>query len=123
MKLIKQSCVAVVVALLIFACEDIKQNKLIVGNWVGAEWLVGGTPSAANPKNTTFSFTDKGDYVYNNSGVTEKGTFRVSESKLFTTPDGQQEMAVGITKLTTDSLVFQMNRGGQLETLTLIKQK
>jgi len=123
MKFIKQSCVLVAMALIIFACEDIKQNKLIVGNWMGAEWLIGGTPSTSNPKNTTFTFTDKGDYVYNKEGSTEKGTFRVSESKLFTTPDGQQkEIAVGILKLTTDSLVFQMKRGGQLETLTLIKK-
>ncbi len=122
MKFIKQSCV-VVLALLVFACEDIKQNKLIIGTWVGAEWLVGGTPSESDPKNTTFDFAKNGDYVYNNSGIIEKGTFRVSESKLFTVPDGQQEMAVGITKLTADSLVFQMNRGGQLETLTLIKKK
>ena len=122
MKLIKLGCV-VGMALLIFACEDIKQNKLIIGTWVGAEWLVGGRPSESDPKKTTFDFAKNGDYVYNNSGIIEKGTFRVSESKLFTVPDGQQEMAVGITKLRADSLVFQMNRGGQLETLTLIKKK
>ena len=123
MKGIKQSCVMLAIVLLVFACEDIKQNKLIVGNWIGAEWLIGGNPSPSNPKNTTFTFNDNGDYVYNNAGITEKGTFKVSESKLFTTPDGQQEIAVGILKLTTDSLVFQMNRGGQLETLTLVKKK
>ncbi len=122
MKIFKQSCVWVAMLLLAFACEDIKQNKLIIGNWIGVEWLIGGTPSTSNPKNATFTFTEKGDYVYNNAGSTEKGTFRVSESKLFTTPDGQQEIAVGILKLTTDSLVFQMKRGGQLETLTLIKK-
>jgi hypothetical protein len=123
MKTNKLSWVWIVMVLFIFACEDIKRGKLIVGNWGGAEWLVDGKPSTQDPKTTSFTFTDKGDYTYQNGGSVEKGTFKVSEGKLFTTPTGEQEMAVEIEKLTNDSLVFDMNRGGQLEVLTLIRKK
>ena len=41
---------------------------------------------------------------------------------LFTTALKQNEIMVKIMKLTKDSLVFDMNRGGQPETLTLLKK-
>ena len=41
---------------------------------------------------------------------------------LFTKPEGQAEIMVKISKLTNDSLVFDMNRGGTVEVLTLLKK-
>lgn len=104
------------------SCDGTKEQKVIVGNWAGAEWLMNGKPSVANAKNTSFTFNDKGEYIYINGGVKTIGTYKIENDMLFTTPLNQQEMMVKIAKLTKDSLVFDMNRGGQPETLTLIKK-
>ncbi len=109
--------------LFIGACGDTTNKKFIIGNWHATEWLINGIPSDANVKNTSFTFNEKGEYTFVNSGHTEQGTYKVEHNRLFTTPGGQQEMMVRIAKLTTDSLVFEMNRGGQPETLTLLKNK
>lgn len=111
------------IALFASACSSNKYKELIIGNWAGTEWLLDGKPSESNGKNTAFSFTDKGEYVYENEGTTQKGSYRIEKDKLYTTPLNQQEIMVKIAKLTQDSLVFDMNRGGQSETLTLIRKQ
>lgn len=105
------------------ACSDNKNDKLIIGNWQGAEWLVNGKPSENNAQSTEFSFNEKGEYTYVNAGNTESGTYKIESDMLFTTPKGKQEIMVKIAKVTNDSLVFDMNRGGQSESLTLLKKK
>lgn len=94
---------------------------MIIGNWQGTEWLVNGLP-IEDGANTSFSFTEKGDYTFTNSGNVEKGTYKVENDMLFTTPANEQEIMVKITRLTKDSLVFYMNRSGRPESLTLIKK-
>ncbi len=97
-------------------------NKLIIGNWSGAEWLINGQPSGRKIETTAFSFNDKGGYSFDYDGTKQEGTYKVENDMLFTTPKGETEIMVKITKLTKDSLVFDMNRGGQPETLTLLKK-
>ena len=108
---------------LLNACELSKNPQLIIGKWQGAEWLVNGRPSANEATATQFTFTDKGEYSYTNSGSIEKGTYKIDHDQLFTTPANETEIMVKILKLTSDSLVFYMNRSGQAETLTLLKVK
>lgn len=108
---------------LLSSCGDTTNNKLIIGNWQGTEWLVNGAPSTNNAAGTSFSFNEKGAYSFNYLGNIEKGTYKVENDMLFTTPENQQEIMVNITTLTKDSLVFSMNRGGQPETLILVKKK
>lgn len=110
------------VLLLLFACGDSKYKQLIIGNWAGSEWLINGKSAGAGAKSTAFSFTDKGEYTFENDGNVQKGTYKVEKDKLYTTPLNQQEIMVRIAKLTQDSLVFDMNRGGQSETLTLLRK-
>jgi hypothetical protein len=106
----------------IFAsCGNTKNNKLIIGKWIGAEWLVNGSPSDRNPRETHFTFDDQGNYTFTYGGVLEKGTYVVENEMLFTKPADHQEIMVRISKLSKDSLIFDMNRSGQPETLVLIK--
>lgn len=104
------------------SCSNSENQKLIIGSWSGTEWLVNDKPSDLNAKGTFFTFTDKGEYTYEYSGNKENGTYTIEKDMLFTTPKGENEMMVKIKKLTKDSLVFDMNRGGQAELLTLIRQ-
>jgi Lipocalin-like domain len=107
----------------LFSCNMHRENnKLIIGHWAGAEWLVNGKQSDLNAQNTYFTFNDKEEYTYEYSGNIEKGTYKVEKDMLFTTPTGEQEIMVKIIKLTKDSLVFDMNRGGQPESLTLLRK-
>ncbi len=108
--------------LIVSSCVETKNHKLIIGNWYAVEWLINGNSSDENVKNTSFTFNDKGEYTFINSGYTEKGTYKIEKDMLFTKPMNQQEMMVRIAKLTSDSLVFDMNRGGQPETLILLKK-
>ena len=108
--------------LLLLSCSKSENSKLIIGNWSGTEWLVNGKPSDLDALGTHFTFTDKGEYTYEYSGNKETGTWIIEKDMLFTTPKGEHEMMVKIIKLTKDSLVFDMNRGGQPESLTLLRK-
>lgn len=110
------------VLVFLFACGENKNKQLIIGNWAGAEWLIDGKSAGTGATSTAFSFTDKGEYTFENDGNVQKGTYKVEKDKLYTTPLNQQEIMVRIAKLTQDSLVFDMNRGGQSETLTLLRK-
>jgi hypothetical protein len=108
--------------LLLTSCADTKNNKLIIGKWKGVQWESNGKPLDRNVETTFFNFDEKGMYSFENNGNVEEGTYKVENDNLFTTPKDQQEMMVKITKLNGDSLVFDMNRSGMAETLTLIKK-
>ena len=106
---------------IISSCMHSENKALLVGDWKGAEWLVGGNPSEYDAKKVSFHFGNDGGYNSDFGGDIEKGTYILRDDKLFTTPDGQLEIMVLISKLTKDSLVFNMNRSGRAETLTLVK--
>lgn len=114
---------ACVSLLSLFACEPSQNKELILGQWKGAEWLVGDSPAEYDPHQVHFSFTKDG-YSSDFGGEKEKGTYYLRDNKLYSTgdADGQIEITVEIAKLTKDSLVFNMNRSGQPETLTLIRE-
>ncbi len=110
-------------SILFASCSTNNENNLkIIGSWQGAEWLIDGKPSGRNIAQTGFSFDDKGNYSFTYGATIEKGTYKVENDMLFTKPENQKEIMVKINLLTTDSLVFDMNRGGQPETLTLLKK-
>jgi hypothetical protein len=103
------------------SCIESVNNKLIVGNWKAVSWTENGTPNAIKSENTSFVFDEKNHYTFTHGGTTKNGTYKVENNLLFTTEEGMQEIMVNITKLTADSLVFDMNNGGTPEQLTLIK--
>ena len=114
-------CIAIVITVLI-ACTPNENQQKLIGKWAGVEWLVNDKPSGFNAQSTFFSFDDKGAYTYEYLGNKENGTYKVENEMLFTTPENQQEMMVKIAKLNKDTLIFDMNRGGQSEMLTLIRK-
>ena len=99
-----------------------ENEKSIQGKWQGIEWLANGKPSDMKATATAFEFDDKGNYSFDYAGEMQTGTYKVENNMLFTTPVGEQEIMVKITKLKGDTLVFDMNRGGRPEILTLIKK-
>jgi len=119
-KYILLSCCASVLWL---SCADEIDKKLLPGDWKGAEWIVAGIDGNIDASTAMFSFKDDGQYTYSYNDAVENGKYYVVNRELYTTPDGGTKMMVKIEKLTQDSLVFNMNRGGQSETLTLLRAK
>ena len=116
MKLLKLHLFFVFAGLIAVSCVNSDNKALLVGNWKGAEWLAEGKPSGND------AFAGDGGHSSDFGGAKEKGTYILRNDKLYTTPDGQLEIMVEVAKLTKDSLVFNMNRSGQAETLILVKQ-
>jgi Lipocalin-like domain len=112
---------AILFTALFTSCSENKNASLIIGKWQATQWLT--KDKAINNDIVIFTFDNKAGYVYENNGTIEKGTYKIDNNSLYTTAEKQQEIMVNITKLTTDSLTFEMNRGGQAETLILVKAK
>lgn len=110
-----------IILLLVSSCGNPENDKLLLGKWHGAEWLIENKPSDYDVQNTFFVFDSTGHYTFDYSGNHEKGTYKLENEMLFTTPENEKEMMVKIALKTKDSLVFEMNRGGQSEKLTLIR--
>ena len=126
LQFMKKNLLYVLIALnisMLTSCTNNQNNSLIIGKWQGAEWLVNGKPSAHNAKATIFTFNQKNEYSFDYAGTIEKGTYKVENTMLFTTAENKQEIMVNITTLTSDSLVFNMNSGGEQETLILLRKK
>ena len=123
MKQLKLYVFLFIVGFIAISCVNTENKALLVGDWKGAEWLAEGKPSGNDASKVQFTFANDGGYNSDFGGAKEKGTYILRDDKLYTTPEGQLEIMVEITKLTKDSLVFNMNRSGQAETLTLIKAK
>src|SRR5688572_30255013 len=98
----------------------ITDNKLIFGEWTGVEWLVDNSISTHDPRQARFTFDEEGNYTYQYAGDTEKGNFTFANNQLFTTPDGGIKIMVKVPRIEQDTMVFEMNRGGQSERLTLV---
>ena len=113
--------VGIVVIFIIGCTMMITDNKLIFGEWTGVEWLVENSLSNHDPGQAKFSFDDEGNYTYQYGGDTEKGKFTFANNQLFTTPDGGIKIMVKVPRIEQDTMVFEMNRGGQSERLTLIR--
>ena len=117
-----KSLFAGTLAIMLFvSCSNTEKNKLLYGSWTGAEWLVEGKPSSHSPQDAVFTFDETGHYTFTYNDNVEKGTYYTNNNQLFTTPDGGIKMMVKIPKLTQDTLIFDMNRGGQAERLTLVR--
>ena len=112
----------ILVCLVIPSCINSENKTQLIGEWVGVDWTVEGKPSNYDAKQVYFNFAKDGGYTSDFGGSKEKGTYIVRDDKLYTTPDEQLEIMVQIRKLTKDSLVFDMNRSGTSETLTLIRK-
>ncbi len=107
--------------ILFLSCHDSENKKLILGHWTGVEWLDNSGNAGYNAAEAAFTFGEDGRYTFSYQDTEEKGDYFISNSQLYTTPDGGIKMMVKVTRLTQDTMIFEMNRGGQPERLTLVR--
>jgi hypothetical protein len=112
-------------ALVLFAasCKENDKNPALLGQWKGTEWLIFDKPSGMDASNVTFEFKDDGTYTAQLGETLQTGVWRTKADKLFTTEKGKQEIMVKLIRADGEELTFEMNRGGQKETLKLMKNK
>lgn len=106
------------------ACKpENDKNPALLGKWQGKEWLVFDRPSGQDATQVFFEFGEDGTYSAAFGEQSEKGVWRTAGDKLYTTAEGRKEIMVKIKTLNTATLKFEMNRGGQQETIELIKEQ
>ncbi len=105
------------------ACQRVNdKNPALLGQWQGTEWLIFDKPSEMDAAQVLFEFKEDGTYTASFGNQTQNGTWRTDNDKLYTTENGKREIMVKILKADGSALDFEMNRGGQEETLKLIKK-
>jgi Lipocalin-like domain len=113
-------------ALTLFSCkQDDSMKQKLIGNWQGVSWTVGGKDAGRNAKAVSFEFTEGYTYSTTYEDQGEKGTFRLSGDKLYTTADTKNKIQkmVKIAAINADTFVMDMNRMGDAEQLTLIRKR
>ncbi len=121
----KQSLFYVFLILLMTSCFDAPENidmKMLHGEWSGAAWEIEGGDNR-DASNVGFLFNVDSTYTATAGSGGETGIYRIDGDKLYTTAKGAAEKNVRILKVNTDSLIFEMNRVGTIETLILVKKQ
>ena len=105
------------------ACSDSRFDETqIIGDWEVATWdIISSGNTRSNKMDMHFSVDRK--YEINYGSEIEKGKYWISGEDLFTVGDGESEKKVKLLTLNSDTLGIQMNRGGELENVYLIRPK
>lgn len=97
------------------------KNPALLGQWQGTEWLIFDKPSGMDASKVHFEFKADGTYTAQFGDQNQSGTWRTEKDKLYTTETGKKEIMVKLLKADGSKLEFEMNRGGQKETLKMAK--
>lgn len=107
----------------IAACQKTNdKNPALLGKWQGTEWLIFDKPSGMDATQVNFEFKEDGTYTAQFAAQNQSGTWRTEKDKLYTQETGKQEIMVKLLRADATGLDFEMNRGGQKETLKLVKK-
>ncbi|WMI69005.1 lipocalin family protein [Mangrovimonas sp. YM274] len=108
-------------ALSLFNCNS-EKYELLNGKWNCLSWTIESSEDNQCSNNVYFMFSPNKTYSSKIGNLEEKGHFILSGDKLICTPEGKMDIGVEINTLTTDTLRFTMNRSGQKEVITLLKE-
>ncbi|MCB0643112.1 MAG: lipocalin family protein [Phaeodactylibacter sp.] len=112
----------ILVVLLLAGCQEASkfQDDQLLGTWNLVAWK-----DLTNDKtidaNVEFKFEADSRYVGTYGSTSENGKFWISGDNLHTVEDGKAEKKVKIEKLENDTLIFGMNRAGNVEQMILVK--
>jgi len=118
---IKTLLLTSLLTLLIISCADGLDESLLHGSWKTVEWKVVDTGQEINNQ-MDFTFDSKRRYSVDYGTEKEQGRYWVAVDYLHTVEDGKAEKKVKIKSINSDTLQLEMNRGGRIERLVLLKQ-
>ena len=115
-----KNCFFILTLVFLTSCNAKWDKAFLIGDWNTIEWLK--IDSGEKISNTMrFSFQDDDRYTVDYGSQKELGKYWIAGEYLHTVEDGKAEKKVRITKLNSDTLVFEMNRAGYLELVTLLR--
>ena len=119
----KNSIWIALVSLFLFSCDSLAdyEKEALYGRWEAVEWKKMNSGELISGE-VFFAFEEDGRYKAKYGDNIEKGRYWIVSDNLHTVEEGMAEKKVKIEKLTADTLVFGMNRMGQLEQLTLLRK-
>ena len=116
----KKAILLISISLFLFSCEGENENGKVHGKWTGVSWTVNGQPSGRD--GVVFQFNADDTYSVALGNQTEEGVYKVKKGKLYSTETGKKQKVVEIVMPSTDTLIMLMNRAGDAEKLTMVKQ-
>jgi hypothetical protein len=121
----RYSFIVVFFALFTFSScfNDDKRYEMILGDWYGSSWIIDESQREYDASRVHFRFTEENQYTAQLGNREETGTYKLVDRMLYTHAEGQSEMAVRLLYLDENLLKMGMNRGGQMETLTLERER
>lgn len=112
----------VVMTIVLTNCEPANTTyaRDIIGEWKQDSWVIIANNRSIN-RQMDFTFTADERYEVDYGSEVERGKYWFVDDDLLTQEDGQSKKKVQIVHLTPDTLIFEMNRGGQIEQVTYIR--
>ena len=111
-----------ILSLTLWACSSSLDASVLPGKWKTIEWKELSSGKLI-PNQLDFTFTSDDKYTVDYGSQKENGTFYLAGEYLHTKEDGAIEKSVRVIKLSKDSMIFEMNRAGSIEQVTLVKEK
>jgi len=107
---------------LLTACKNEKfDSTKILGAWKVNTWKIEKTGKLV-PNKMDMDFGNDGLYSIDYGPKEESGKYWIAGEFLHTVETNKSEKTVKIIKLQSDTMEIQMNRGGQLEQVILVKR-
>ena len=103
------------------SCVEQHDESLLIGQWKTDSWIINSSNARINNK-MDFNFNADGYYELDYGSKKEKGKYWISNDFLHTQEVDMAEKKVKLNLLVQDSIIFEMNRGGRLETVILVKR-
>jgi len=116
-----KSFLILIISIAFIACAESYDQKLLLGKWKTSSWVNNTTQQKINNK-MDFDFQADRKYTIDYGSMKESGTYYISGGYLHTTETGSAEKKVNLLKVVQDSVVFEMNRGGIIETVILTRR-
>lgn len=109
-----------IVGLSLLSCGSSLDASYLPGLWQTVDWKVVATGQRIDNK-MDFAFTTSDRYAVDYGSQKEEGSFYLAGEYLHTKEDSALEKSVRVSKLTRDTMIFEMNRAGSIEVVTLVK--
>ncbi len=114
---------ALLILILFVSCKSNNyQETDLHGSWKVVNWEIISSGQERNNQ-MDMSFEENGSYTVDYGSEKEVGEYWIANDFLHTTETDQAEKKVKILGLSQDTLSFQMNRGGELENVILVRSK
>ena len=112
---------AVLVFFFLSGCSNKESEEKIVGNWSVFNWEIVDSGEKLRGQ-MSFAFNDEGLYSLDYGTKKENGKFWIIGDVLHTQAEGESEIIVKLTRLDSDTMEFEMNRGGTIEKVEFVRQ-